>query len=87
MGRAAANGCMLLKFARFPMKSDWDAMAGVRALRRDIARRRWAEPSVDQMVIFIRRLRLARMRSCFRIIDAAADLRDFAIRYSTRSST
>jgi hypothetical protein len=52
MERAAANGCMLLKFARLPMQSDWDAMAGVRALRRDIARRRWAEPSVDQMVIF-----------------------------------
>jgi hypothetical protein len=61
---------------------DWDAMAAVRALRRDLARRRRQNMSTEQMIIFIRRQRLARMRFCFAKIDATASLRNFAVRYT-----
>lgn len=64
-----------------PPWGDWNVMGAVRALRRERARRRWEHPSVDQMVIFIRRQRLARLRSCLGTILAAARLRDFANRW------
>lgn len=66
------------------MDDERDVMAHVRALRRDIARRRLDNPSPDQMCRFVVRRRLTLLRSCLGTIQATAQLRDFAARYPYR---
>jgi hypothetical protein len=60
---------------------EWDVMAAVRALRRDVARRRREDFSSDQMMRFVARRRLSLLRSCLGTIHARAELRDFAVRH------
>lgn len=60
---------------------EWDVMAAVRALRRDVARRRREDFPPDRMIRFIVRRRLTLLRSCLGTIHARAQLRDFAVRH------
>lgn len=61
-----------------------DIMAHVRALRRDLERRRRENSSPDQLCRFTVRRRLALLRCCLGTIEARAQLRDFAVRYRYR---
>lgn len=67
------------------MHSDDNVMASVRALRRDLERRRREHPSPDQMLRFTVGARLTRLRFCCRCLDAREQLREFAVRMYFRA--
>lgn len=67
------------------MHNDENVMAAIRALRRNLERRRREHMTPDQMLRFVVGARLSRMRFCLRCLDAREQLREFAIRMYFRA--